>query len=685
MMLSHSGSSGNPFDNNNDNIPTNPFDDTNEFIQEEEIATEEPFEASWQYLGDLPYRRVPIYANVHWNTGGRLSYYPDKSLSSSSSFADHRNYLAKTTVTKCVACPNGGPIALMTCPLTNAFPSTKLRILTNSGKPLAILDFPMKDLPYTPFDVLTLGFTDRCTLVIVLKDSLCITMDFTGNFVQDPFHALGEPTELKLAQIYDGGVAVLGMNRQVGIVELLDEHDGLYTPHPSATRIGKYGIATILPTADRPTAHYCALAVLPRTRTAHRHPEVFLSTTDLSVLSINVGTLEVVDLQARLESPIVDMAFAPNGRFLACFTESSTLTVISTNFETKVLDFDTSEGSNHSPPLSMEWCGEDSVVLHWKNLGLLMVGPYGDWLRFPYESTEHVFLIPELDCCRVITDTSVELLQRVPPATASLLSIGSIDTTAMLLDASDAYHAGSPTSDEATRSMLESGSLDESIETCVDSATKEFDIDVQKRLLRAATYGMHFGFKKVDSVLGGPVTGSSPESGVLPSKTAHNFVQAARKLRILNALRNPDVGFVLTSGQFDAMTPTGVVARLVAMKRAALAAEISKYSGLPKSVQLFARASKASAFIKAVNNRLSDSETAERAIKIVNGNEESTSMNRGGYAAVAMTAKDRPGVANLLLMMETSVADKVPALISTGSYADAIAVATAARCVLNEP
>jgi hypothetical protein len=249
----------------------------------------------------------------------------------------------------------------------------------------------------------------------------------------------------------------------------------------------------------------------------------------------------------------------------------------------------------------------------------------------------------------------------------------------MLLDAADAYHAGSPTSDEATRSMLEGGLLDESVETCMDSATKEFDIDTQKRLLRAATYGMHFGFKKADSALGGPVTGSSPHSGILPSKTACNFVQAARKLRILNALRNPNVGFVLTSGQFDAMTATGVVARLVAMKRAALAAEISKYFGLPKSVQLFARASKASAFIKAVNNRLSDSETAERAIQILNGNETSASMNRGGYAAVAMTARDRPGVANLLLMMETSVADKVPALVSTGSYADAIAVATSAR------
>ena len=59
---------------------------------------------------------------------------------------------------------------------------------------------------------------------------------------------------------------------------------------------------------------------------------------------VNTATTEMKDLdcRARISSPIVEMSFAPNGRFLACFTESSMLTVISTTFETKVLDFDVS-------------------------------------------------------------------------------------------------------------------------------------------------------------------------------------------------------------------------------------------------------------------------------------------------------------------------------------------------------
>jgi len=92
---------------------------------------------------------------------------------------------------------------------------------------------------------------------------------------------------------------------------------------------------------------------------------------------------------AVLSAPVVLMAVAPNGRFLACFTSGGILTVLSTNFETKVLDFDTSTASR---PVQMEWCGEDSVVLYWKHF-LLMVGPFGHWVRYV------VLRLCDCDCC----------------------------------------------------------------------------------------------------------------------------------------------------------------------------------------------------------------------------------------------------------------------------------------------
>ena len=140
--------------------------------------------------------------------------------------------------------------------------------------------------------------------------------------------------------------------------------------------------------------------MLPRQYASSRRPELFLSTSDGSVVVSELrpstspgGGITDVDCRSRMggtadgaggrASPVVSMAFAPNGRFLACYTSNSVLTVVSTNFESKVLEFDARSGSS-SPPRCMGWCGEDSVVLHWKNLGVLMVGPYGDWLCFPY-------------------------------------------------------------------------------------------------------------------------------------------------------------------------------------------------------------------------------------------------------------------------------------------------------------
>lgn len=782
-------SSGNPFDHNNDQSQDEDSDQyTGDEVEDENDdgtsggalgrdSALSPAEASWQYLGDLPYRRVPIYTNVLWHapdapSSGKVGPSSSSSPAPTRSFRHYglasfppeavkhqyqllnpreaRQLLASTTTTKVAGCPHGGPIAVMTLPVaggggssslssssssSSPWTHTELKLLTNSGRLLSRITFPppfLEKRGYTPADVLQLGFTSRTLLVLILKDSLCFIYNVRGELVLHPFFLLlpdnstNGTTEVVQATVYEGGAAILTKNKVCALVELLDEHDSLdylQTAHKSARHItsstheafldasggatasvsptSDSALITLLPTAAYASRHMCsfhALAVLPRSRTTSKHPELFVSTSDHSVVVVDCATLGVTDVncRARLASPIVNMCLAPNGRFLACFTESQMLTVISTSFETKVLDFDTSEGSS-SPPLDMQWCGEDSVVLHWKKLGVLMVGPYGDWLRFPYDHMEQVHLIPEMDCCRVITDTSVELLQRVPPATALLLRIGSIESSAMLLDAADAFHSGSPASDDAARAVVQTGQLPDAIETCTEAAGREFDILTQKRLLRAASYGMHFSYKNASDdkrlVMGGPVTGSDPDSGVLPSPTSVKFVAVARKLRVLNALRNPHVGFVLTSAQYDAITPSGVVARLIAnFKRPALATAISKYLGLSHSVQLFARASKAAALVESDTVR-SDSEVAEEAIRIINDGESGSgldgktaaaigaSRHRGAYSTVAMAASKagRKGVATLLLMLESSVADKVPALIATGSFSDAIAVATAAR------
>ena len=121
---------------------------------------------------------------------------------------------------------------------------------------------------YTPNDIFTIGFTGRCTLIVILRDSLCLTYTLSGKPVLDPFYifqnhansggkngvssnasythgsnsSVGSSSttnhikratmvEVIDATIYDGGVAVLCSNMTTAIVELLDsdeESDAFY-------------------------------------------------------------------------------------------------------------------------------------------------------------------------------------------------------------------------------------------------------------------------------------------------------------------------------------------------------------------------------------------------------------------------------------------------------------------------
>ncbi len=829
---------------------------------------DQPVEASWQFLGDLPYRKITLYDNIQWGVKPSVdnenirSNDEKRALSSKHIFttgdgndrndgeeeeeeyglaclpsakqrmlhfhtgnnnhlnkAEYEQYIRSTTNTIITSCPNGGPIATVTIPLTTttsyskSVTSASIRIMTNSGQLLSTIQFPpipstptsntkrnwlMRQMSrkihgssslYTPSDIFTIGFTGRCILIIILRDSLCLTYTLSGIPVLDPFYifknhqnqqqqqqqprsrggSVGSNStsateqrkasmiEVIDATIYDGGVAVLCSNMTSAIVELLnsdEESDAFYrdgchvaarvvksvdfdeggvqpssvgsaaaaaaNPKIDSTTGGvggvggvgsdegkksmgapmdddhnttsMYALITPLGTSTHAKSNYItftSIAVLPRIHTQSRHPEVFLGTSNNSVIVCEAssnGSIVDIYCQERISSPIVRMTFAPNGRFLACFTQQCIMTVISTNFETKVLDFDTSDGSNEIPN-NMEWCGEDSVVLHWKNLGVLMVGPYGDWLRFPYEDVEYLHLSAEMDCCRVITDSNVEILQRVPPATADMLRIGSIEPAAMLLDASDAFENGSPASDEAARAITKTGLLLDAIAVCIDAASREFDVVMQKRLLRAASYGMHFEYKDGSNprgIMGGRKTKlPDGQEMVHPSAIAVSFVQNAKKIRVLNALRNPSVGVAMTVTQYDAIEGNGVIARLIAMKRPALATSLSNYLKLNESVKTYARASRASAFVT-VDSGHTDAETAEAAVKILNSEVKDPIMNRGAYSTVALAAfkAGRQGVASLLLALEANVLDKVPALATVGLFSDAASVAANARYVL---
>lgn len=67
---------------------------------------------------------------------------------------------------------------------------------------------------------------------------------------------------------------------------------------------------------------------------------------------------------------------------------------------------------------------------------LLMVG-VGGAVQYFYD--EPLILIPECDGARILSNTSMEFLQRVPDSTVSIFKIGSTEPAALLYDALDHF------------------------------------------------------------------------------------------------------------------------------------------------------------------------------------------------------------------------------------------------------
>ena len=142
------------------------------------------------------------------------------------------------------------------------------------------------------------------------------------------------------------------------------------------------------------------------------------------------------------------------------------------------------------PPRGLVWCGTDSLVLHWEGVltresVLLMVGPYGDWVRYSYDGP--LLLLPEMDCVRLVSSTATELLMRVAEPTEQLFKPASLAPAARLLEASEAFTARSARADELLRGL--GSELAGAVACCIEAAELELQPALQQLLLRAAAYG----------------------------------------------------------------------------------------------------------------------------------------------------------------------------------------------------
>ncbi|XP_028076570.1 protein VACUOLELESS1-like isoform X3 [Camellia sinensis] len=293
----------------------------------------------------------------------------------------------------------------------------------------------------------------------------------------------------------------------------------------------------------------CAAVIEPQ-YTMSGNVEVLLGVDD-HVLLVEEDGVQQVGIGL---GPLQKMVVSRNGKLLASFTHDGRLLVMSTDFSKIIFEYSCESAL---PPEQLAWCGMDSVLLYWDDM-LLMVGPYGDPVRYVYD--ESIMLIPECDGVRILSNTSMEFLQRVPDSTVSIFKIGSTLPAALLYDALDHFDRRSAKADENLR--LIHSSLPEAVEACIDAAGHEFDVSRQRTLLRAASYGQAFSshFQR------------------------DRFQEMCKTLRVLNAVRNYDIGIPLSIQQYKLLTPSVLVGRLINAHQHVVALRISEYLGMNQEV-----------------------------------------------------------------------------------------------------
>ncbi|KAI8809803.1 Vps16, N-terminal region-domain-containing protein [Cladochytrium replicatum] len=500
--------------------------------------------------------------------------------------------------------PFGGPIAIIrndkkVLSLQSQNVKPVMYIYTSSGRLI-------NQFQWDKGRIVGMGWTNTELLVCVLEYGSVRVYDIHGEFLPD-----AKDYGVYDCHIWESGVVALTGNCKLVVVNDLDE------PRPR-----------LLSDPGLNQAPSCWTFIPPHL-TLSRHIEVYLSvgSTVLVVDASNVGDQQVQ------HGPFSRMAVSPNGKVLALFTADGRLWVVSSDFQKELAEFSTGSAT---PPLQMTWfvtsekciCAEDSVVMHWEDT-LLMVGPFGDWIKYSYDGV--VSMVPEVDGVRIISSDKCEFLQKVPDACEKVFKIGSTDPGAILYDAFELFEKRSAKADENIRNIKPE--LADAVDTCIEAAGSEFNEARQKMLLKAGSFGKCF----------------------LDSYDVDHFVEVCQVIRVMNALREPDIGIPLTLQQYRRLTPDILVNRLVNRHHHLLALRLCEYLQIKKDrVMIHWACAK-------IKKAVEDEETLSRLIV------EKLGTDRGvSYAEVAKTAfqSGQSKLATKLLEFEPRAGSQVPLLMS---------------------
>lgn len=356
---------------------------------------------------------------------------------------------------------------------------------------------------------------------------------------------------------------------------------------------------------------------------------------DLYLLDNAMCSILTLPGMSPLAGAYLHMCVSFNYKYIALFTDTGYMWMGKSSLKEKLCEFTTNV---RTAPKQMAWCVRPhgkhvAVAVMWDKL-LLVAGNDKEGISFHLD--EPSVLVPELDGVRIISQSTHEFLHEIPKATEEIFKIASMAPGALLLVAQKEYEKESQKADDYLREIKEQNLLSIAVEKCIEAAGYEHIPEMQKSLLRAASFGKCF----VDKY--------SPS----------DFVTMCHDLRVLNAINDYQVGIPLSITQYKQLTIQVLLDRLVLRRLYPLAVKICEYLKL-SDFQGVSRVLAHWACYKVQQKEKSDEEVAH-AINQKLGDTPGIS-----YSEIASKACDcgRTELAIKLLEYEAKSEDQVPLLL----------------------
>lgn len=153
----------------------------------------------------------------------------------------------------------------------------------------------------------------------------------------------------------------------------------------------------------------------------------------------SVCMLQTVSFDKEYNS-ITAMFVSYNHQSLALYTNTGIVWMGSSDLKTKYCEFDTNRSEK---PRQIEWIQDsengktpEAVVISYPSL-LLVVSIAGDSYKYSYDPA--IFLIPEMDSVRILTNNYHEMIQKVPKCVQHIFAINSQEPSSWLFEAHKKY------------------------------------------------------------------------------------------------------------------------------------------------------------------------------------------------------------------------------------------------------